>query len=108
RDQALKVRDAATGKVEFELKSEQKKISNVAFSRDGRLLAILGWWESHETVIWDLETKKPVATIPDTGIGMTRAAFSPDNALLVVGGGTDDTFIIDVKTGKVVRKMRTW
>jgi len=108
RDQALKVRDAATGKVEFELKSDQKKISNVVFSPDGRLLATLGWWDSREVVVWDLESKKPIATVPDVGMGMTRAVFSSDNALLVVAGGTDDTFIIDVKTGKIVRKFRTW
>lgn len=108
REQALKVRDVVTGKVEFELKGDQKKIGNVVFSPDSRLLATLGWWDSREVVVWDLKSQKPLAAVPGIGMGMTRAIFSADNAMLVVAGGTDDTFVIDVKAGKIVRKFRTW
>ena len=87
----VKLVDVATRK---EIASLQEGFSRtVAFSPDGTLLASLGG--AREIKLWDVRTRKLLATLKGHTDQINAVAFSPDGTLLASGSGNgelgDDT-----------------
>jgi WD40 repeat protein len=129
-DMVCRLWDAATGKLQHELKGHKEKTPNhfpsmlfgVAFSADGKYLAT-GDKVGH-IVVWDPATGKSVKTMETTGLytwdgrqrlhsigGIRSLAFSPDGKSLAAGGighignvdhldGKARVEIFDLETGK--------
>jgi WD40 repeat protein/DNA-binding SARP family transcriptional activator len=90
--------DAATGQELITLTGYDAKLTTVAFSPDGRLLAA-GSDQTLTPPVWDVETGELLFTL-DGHTGTVRAvAFSPDGRRLVTGG-SDAARIWDAVTGE--------
>jgi hypothetical protein len=86
----------------------QDRVTAVAFSPDGRLLAT-GAGEpsrSGQIKLWDPATGRPVSEIKDAhSDGVLGLAFSPDGTLLASGAADRFAKVFDVATGKLVRSF---
>jgi WD40 repeat protein len=86
----VKLWELDTGKLRRTIQWSLRHCS-VAFSPNGRFLAVAGWDEfrgaSGGTAgVWDVETGERVAKIEGHALGVLSLAFSPDGKLLVTGG----------------------
>jgi WD40 repeat protein/DNA-binding SARP family transcriptional activator len=78
----------------------------VAFSPDGRLLAAGGSdREGERVLLWDVRTRKRTGV--EFGVLGASLAFSPDGRLLAANGFEDPTEVRDVRSGRVVARLRT-
>ena len=78
-----------------------KRVSSIAFSPDGRLLAS-GSADDGTIKLWDIETGQNIATFlekPEPNSSMLCVAFSPDGTKLAVGS-TAGIKLLEVPTGK--------
>src|SRR5438105_4925116 len=106
----IHVCEAADGKPVLDLQADKvnfNPVTEVAFSPDGRTLAVGGYWYEALWLI-DLATRKIRHTIPNTAPGQNlwgRAwqgagfAFTPDGGTLVVGGKDGALHLWDSVTG---------
>lgn len=70
--------------------------TSLAFSPDGTRIAV-GMSGRQPTVqIWDIATRKPIATFTGHKRGIQSLAFSPDSRLLASGGSDGVTYLWDV------------
>ncbi|MBY0228327.1 MAG: hypothetical protein K2W96_03495 [Gemmataceae bacterium] len=85
-DRALRVWDAATGKLEAEWEEVHKKwVRSVAFSPDGKRLATCG--DDKAAKVWDFATKELVHELDGFHDMPMVAAFSPDGKRLALACG---------------------
>jgi WD40 repeat protein len=76
---------AKLGKLDLVLKlGPLSPVTAVAFSPDGRLLALGSY---RQVTIWDLTTVRPVKTLSNILAAVNDLRFSPDGRLLAVAGG---------------------
>src|SRR6266849_7109941 len=87
--QALKERDV--------LKGQPERIDGMAFSPDGKLLAVGG---PGYAALWDLAVEKKQTLQEGQNSGVTCAAFSPDGKILAMGGSERTVLVWDVAAGK--------
>jgi WD40 repeat protein len=81
----------------------QPHLQAVAFSPDGRLLAVGTW---HRTVrLWDTTTWQEVRRLGPHPGGILSLTFAPDGKALLAGGYDKTLCLWDVATGKVRRQM---
>ncbi len=85
--------------------------SGIAFSPDGRILAIgcVYWTDSSgggysETRLFDLNGKL-IRTLEKNGPGSMKPVFSPNGKYLAVGNRNYQTQIFNVETGKLLTKL---
>jgi WD40 repeat protein len=92
--------------------ADSDRITTVAFSPDGKLLATAGgvfhWGgpvfeRPYRVRLWDPATGKEVRRFGGYEIAIAALAFSPDGQSLAVAG--DATVLYDVATGKRLRKF---
>jgi WD40 repeat protein len=93
-DKTIKLWEVSSGQETFTFGNQDHDLNSIAFSPDARLLA------SGET-IWDVASKEVLFTLDRMEAG--HPAFSPDGALLAVGGAGRPVRLWDVATGEVVR-----
>jgi WD40 repeat protein len=88
---AVRVWDAATGKMLHELKGDGGGIECAVFSPEGGVLAVANRDEAVE--VWDASAGKRLRTLKGTGDRTVALAFSPDGSLLaaVANGGISST-----------------
>lgn len=110
-DRSVRLVDLLVGKEVAAFNENEFPIRSVAFSPDGKTLAI-GWSKdgSHPISVvgvaqlWNLATCKPIATLEPSRGPMRALAFSPDGKLLAVATQTfpsiGDVRFWDVSTGK--------
>src|SRR5262245_25953269 len=105
------VADAASGKTLLHvqpLAERHSPVTELAFSPDGRILAVSGYWQK-EVRLFDLEARRLLHAIPNTvakhenwarvwqGDGF---AFTPDGTTLVIGGKNGSLLLADVAEGR--------
>jgi WD40 repeat protein len=113
RGASVKLWDARTGHPRATLPGELGRISSVAFSADGKLLAAGGVvypasrkdWEPRTVVrVWELATPRELFTLSGHLWGGhrwgARVAFSPDGLSLASVGGEGKVVLWDTTTGK--------
>ena len=76
---------------------------DVAFSRDGKLLATGG--SGTQAKLWEPSSGKLVRTLDAGGKGGLTVVFSPDGKTLAVGNRNDTTRLFEVATGKLLHTL---
>lgn len=90
--------DVASGTEIGALKGHGKGVTQVAFSRDGRLLAS---GSSNNTIrIWDVGARRELRTLAGHTANIESIDFSPDGRLLASASDDGGTFLWDVNTGE--------
>jgi WD40 repeat protein/uncharacterized caspase-like protein len=90
--------DVATGGQIGALKGHGKGVTQVAFSRDGRLLASSS--SDHTIRIWDVTARRELRTLTGHTANIDSMDFSPDSRLLASAGDEGSTFLWDANTGE--------
>src|SRR5439155_1091246 len=84
--------------------ARKEVVSILAFSRDGKRLATAS--EDHTARVWDLDTKKPVASFSGH-VGVVNAvAFTADGNTLATASEDRTAKLWEVATGKELRTLR--
>ncbi len=85
-----------------ELLAEGNAVVSVAFSPDGRTVAVgdLGG----EVGLWDVATGRRTATLAEGG-SVDSVAFSPDGRILAVGNADGEVGLWDVATGRSIAAL---
>jgi WD40 repeat protein/uncharacterized caspase-like protein len=90
--------DVASGRELGALKAHGKGVTQVVFSRDGRLLASSG---SDNTIkIWDVASRTELKTLKGHTTNIESLDFSPDSKLLASASDDGSTFLWDASTGE--------
>jgi WD40 repeat protein len=84
--------------------------SPLAFSQDGKWLAVAGGDDENRIGLWNVATRHQVAamTNPDGGTeeqGVSQFAFSPDGRTLAAGDNDGRTFLWDTATGRLIATL---
>ena len=84
-----------------------ERIESLAFSPDGKRLAVTGGLPARmgEIQVWDIAKRKLALSVPVTYDTVYGASWSPDGAKLAFGCGDNTLRGIDAKTGKQVLFM---
>ncbi len=94
----VKLWDVTTGQQIAAFKGHGRGVTQVAFSRDGKLLAS---GSSDNTIkIWDVATQNELRTLAGHTAGIESLDFSPDGRLLASASDDGSTFLWDTKTGE--------
>jgi WD40 repeat protein/DNA-binding SARP family transcriptional activator len=89
-----------------ELKGLSGFSQEVVFSPDGRLVAAGGDVDGKQRVlVWDVRSRRPTGVELD--VYGASLAFSPDSRLLAANGLEDPVEVRDMRTGRVVARLRT-
>ena len=90
--------DVSSGRELGALKGHGKGVTQVTFSRDGRLLAS---GSSDNTIkVWDVAAQRPLATFTGHTANIESIDFSPDSRLLASTSEDGATFLWDTATGE--------
>lgn len=90
--------EVASGRQIAALKGHGKGVTQVAFSRDGRLLASSS--SENNIRIWDVATQRELRTLTGHTANIDSIDFSPDSRWLASAGDDGATFLWDAKTGE--------
>ncbi|HSP62401.1 MAG TPA: caspase family protein [Pyrinomonadaceae bacterium] len=90
--------DVATGREVGAIKGHGKGVTNVAFSRDGKLLASSS--TDNTIKIWDLASNRELRTLVGHTANVESMDFSPDGRLLASAGDDGSTYLWDANTGE--------
>jgi WD40 repeat protein len=107
--QTVEIWDTKSGELIQTLQGQQKDITSVWFSSDGRFLVSTGEQINSvdkepvgELIIWDALNGQKVKTLP----GYNYATFSPGGKLIASGNVEKDYSLIDINTGNVISHFR--
>jgi WD40 repeat protein len=90
--------DTASGSEIGALKGHGKGVTQIVFSRDGRLLASAS--TDNTIKIWDFTTKRELRTLVGHTANIESIDFSPDGRLLASTSEDGGTFLWDATTGE--------
>ena len=84
-----------------------ERIESVAFSPDGKKLAVTGGLPARmgEVQVWDVATKKLILSAPATLDTLNGASWSPNGSKIAFGADDNSVRAIDAKTGEQVLFM---
>jgi WD40 repeat protein len=101
RDNAARLWDVRTGKLQWELK-HTSPVLRVALSPDGSRLATVCL--DGKVLVWDAQTGKPQWEFKGTGEWI-RVYFSPDGTRLFAGPLADQAEVLDASTGNSLCRL---
>lgn len=90
--------DTSTGQQLGAIKGHGKGVTDVVFSRDGKLIASSA--TDNSIKIWDLATKRELRTLTGHTSNVESMDFSPDGRLLASASDDGSTFLWDTNTGE--------
>jgi WD40 repeat protein len=96
----VRVWDAITGAECGVLRSPDRRIGEIAFSPDGKTLAVAS---GAMIRLWELSTRRVVFQLP---MGAASVLFSPDGGTLVTGSHDGTIHCWDAGTGRELRRWR--
>jgi RNA polymerase sigma factor (sigma-70 family) len=107
--------DPATGKRKVALKGQPGYIRGVAFSPDGKTLAVVsvvprerpgqaGFGHAH---LWDVQSGKDLLELKGDGGPIWHVAFAPSGKLVVTGGVDGNARLWDPATGKELARLKS-
>jgi WD40 repeat protein len=101
----IRLWDSATGKEQTVINWPENRVTAIAFSPDGELLAACS--SNGSVVLWDIATGKKKSDLGKNPNGAAGLAFSPDGKTLACGNFVRDMTIKfwDVTTGKETRTL---
>ena len=99
-DGVVRLWDTATGKLLWEKPKQTGQ--TLAFSPDGRTLAIAGYY-NREITLWDLQTHQTVLEIPQNARALE---FSKDGALLAAAGQDKIPRLWNARTGQLLIEFK--
>jgi hypothetical protein len=103
-DNGLSVFDLKTGRRTLVLPGPPRKNAmRVAVSPDGKVAA--GGFLTHEIILWNLKTGKPLRTLLGHTGNVTALAFSPDSKQLASGAQDHTVRLWDAATGRAERTL---
>jgi WD40 repeat protein/regulator of sirC expression with transglutaminase-like and TPR domain len=104
---AIKLLDPATGQEHATLGGHPGPLGAIAFSRDGRLLAVVTNppGKGGTVRIWDVAASRTLADLQGHSAPITCLAFSPDGAALATGGADHAVKLWDTASGKERRTL---
>jgi WD40 repeat protein/uncharacterized caspase-like protein len=94
----VKLWDVASGREIGAIKGHGRGVSNVIFSRDGKMIATGG--TDNTIKIWDVATRSELRTLTGHTAGIESMDFTPDGRLLASASDDGSTFLWDTKTGE--------
>ncbi len=100
---ALAVWDPNTGKQMHTLNTENELIQNIAYSKDGSMLAGGGFMGVVK--LWDMKSHQLIKKFTGHVGGIYGTCFSPDGKLLASCGMDQTVRIWDVASGKEIQKI---
>jgi COMPASS component SWD3 len=102
-DKTVKLWDALTGKLLFDLNGHVQNIKSVAFTPDGTTLVS----SDTETIkLWNTKTGQLIRTITAHKNGVFAAIVTPDGQTLVSTGADNTIKLWNIKTGKLQRSLK--
>jgi RNA polymerase sigma factor (sigma-70 family) len=106
-DGAVRTWDTRSGKPGAVLRGQRGEITCLAYSPDGKMLAVAGGdrFKAGELRLWDVAHN--IELVPVTGIPrrVWGLAIAPDSTSVTVASGNGTVSIIDPATGKVQRSL---
>jgi WD40 repeat protein len=88
---------------------DEKTVWDIAFSTDGRLLAIAESEQSVERIgtvrLWDTETLRELVVPVLNQLNAITIDFSPNGKLLAAAGRTGEIFLVDIEEEKIVKTL---
>jgi WD40 repeat protein len=103
----LRLWQVETGKALAQFKlAELSQPPVMAFSRDGRMLATPTLDKKSQPIeLWDTAAGKKICGFEVNASGVTALALSPDGRILASGSQDSKVIILDVATGKELRRL---
>jgi WD40 repeat protein len=98
----VRLYDAKSGKERTSLQGAPDVVSGLAFSPDGKYLAVGG---RSSVGLWDTATGRPRITLSADQALAWPVAFSPDGKTLVTGALMNTAQLWDAKTGRMLRSF---
>jgi WD40 repeat protein len=104
----VRIVDTGDGTERATLRPRGGGADKMAFSPDGRHVALADWNEQQaEVLVWDLTTGRPVRTLRGYHSLLGALTFSPEDGRRLVTGGEDGTVRLwDPFTGEEVLTLR--
>ncbi len=94
----VKLWDVTSGREIGAIKGHGRGVSNVIFSRDGKMIATGG--TDNTIKIWDVATRSELRMLSGHTAGIESMDFTPDGRLLASASEDGSTFLWDTKTGE--------
>jgi WD40 repeat protein len=113
-DKTVQLWDAKTGKRLRMLAESKGPVTALAFSPDGRFLAIAATVGEEgklvEVLLWDAKTWELKKTLPDQTMQVNALAFSSDGTTLAIGAGNGFRLEGDIRSGrfKTPGELKLW
>ncbi len=80
-------------------------VFGLAFSPDGKKLAMSGPLEVTPITVWDLETELQILAFPAGPAEMEEIAFSPDGKLIAGGDRGNMAYLWNASTGELIHRL---